>query len=95
MNGQVILMCITEYSGVAMVPIIIGLGQIARNMGFPAKFLPLLNLFLGFAASFLFSYASDIKTVIIQGLFLGLGASGLYSGTKNVIEGIKEKKDMK
>ncbi|PKM50703.1 MAG: hypothetical protein CVV02_10485 [Firmicutes bacterium HGW-Firmicutes-7] len=60
-------------------------GEVIKRAGLNVKFIPLINLGLGVCAAFLIY--SDIKQAIIVGLMVGLSASGLYSGVKNVIEG--------
>jgi len=40
--------------------------------------------FLGFIAN------PDLASTIIGGIIIGLSAVGLYSGTKNVIEGFRD-----
>lgn len=82
-------MDIEQYTGIAIIPTIMGLSHIAKQLGFPVKFLPLLSLVLGVGASMLFFYHGNLKAAILQGFYLGLSASGLYSSTKNVTEGIR------
>lgn len=67
--------------------IIIGLSQVAKIAGFPVKFIPILNIGIGVIISVVYHY-NDIKSGVINGIVAGLSASGLYSGTKNVIQGI-------
>jgi len=79
-----------EYAGIAIVPLIIGLSEVIKKIGFNQKFIPVVNLILGLIAGIVFISPGNIKVGIIQGLFIGLSASGLYSGTKNVIQEIKQ-----
>jgi len=78
-----------EYAGIALIPLIIGLAEVIKKIGLNSKFIPLVNLILGLIAGIIFLNPGDIKAGIIQGLFIGLSASGLYSGVKNTVEGIK------
>jgi len=79
-----------EYAGIAIVPLIIGLSEVIKKIGFNQKFIPVVNLILGLAAGIIFTSPGDIKVGIIQGIFIGLSASGLYSGTKNVVQELKQ-----
>ena len=67
-----------EYAGIALIPLVIGISEVIKKIGFNQKFIPVVNLILGLAAG------------IIQGIFIGLSASGLYSGTKNIIQELKQ-----
>ena len=78
-----------EYAGIALIPLVIGLAEVIKKIGLNSKFIPLVNLILGLIAGIIFLNPGDIKAGIIQGLFIGLSASGLYSGVKNTVEGIK------
>lgn len=80
-----------EYAGIPIVPVIIGISEILKNLGFNAKFVPVVNLILGLMAGILLNL-DDIKKGIVIGLAVGLSASGLYSGVKNVHEGIRRKR---
>ena len=80
-----------EYLTLVLVPILIGvLEVIKRSDIINPKFIPIVSLVLGVLLGIIFS-GFDLKDGIIAGLFLGLSAVGLYSGTTNVIEGFKNK----
>ena len=79
-----------EYAGIAIVPLIIGLSEVIKRIGFNQKFIPVVNLILGLAAGIFFLNPEDLKAGIIQGIFIGLSASGLYSGTKNIVQELKQ-----
>lgn len=53
------------------------------------KLIPVLNLILGLAAAFVYLDVNP-EIAVFEGIKMGLIASGLYSGTKNVVQGIKE-----
>lgn len=70
-------------AGVALVPVILGLVQVAREAGLPSRFAPLLSLAIGLGGGF----AAEAPTApynwqqaAVVGVALGLSASGLYSG---------------
>lgn len=80
-----------EYLILVLVPILIGLLEVVKKAKlFDDRFIPLVSLVLGLILGVVFS-GFNIKDGIIAGLFLGLSAVGLYSGTTNVIEVIKNK----
>jgi hypothetical protein len=74
----------------AIVAVIVGLGEVAKMNGLIPKFVPILNLTLGVVAGILYSDNADITIKVFEGLMMGLMAGGLYSGVKNVNEGVQE-----
>lgn len=74
-----------EVYDVALVPLIVGVIEVFKRVGLPAKFSPLVAMFLGITLGILYLDVA-MKEGVIIGLALGLSASGLYSGTKNMIE---------
>ncbi|UQD53296.1 hypothetical protein C0971_15655 [Bacillus methanolicus] len=74
-----------EIYDVAIVPLILGIVELFKKGGLPAKYSPFVAVVFGLL--FGVFYISDVvKEGIIVGLMLGLSASGLYSGTKNIVE---------
>jgi hypothetical protein len=70
-------------SAVAIVPVIVALVQVAKMVGLPSKFSPLVSLGAGILISFLFgNETGNISQSILSGVVYGLSASGLYSGIK-------------
>jgi hypothetical protein len=78
-----------EYAGVALIPLVIGISEVLKKTGFNAKYIPVINLVLGLTAGMAILNPSDVRAGIIEGLFIGLSASGLYSGTKNLTQEIQ------
>lgn len=74
---------------VALIPLITGLIQVAKLLGLPSKYSPLIGLVLGVLSGIFYVHPQDIAGGVLVGLMLGLGASGLYSGTKNTKEIVK------
>lgn len=74
---------------VALVPVIIGVSEVAKRVGFPAKYIPVLNLVLGVVAGFIYAAPANPAEAALVGIALGLSASGLYSGVKNVAQAVK------
>lgn len=73
-----------EFYQFVVIPIIIGIVEILKRVGLPIKYSPLAALALGlFFGVF---YVETVKAGVIVGLMVGLSATGLYSGTKNLRE---------
>lgn len=72
-------------------PIMVGINQAIKGLGVPTKYIPFINMALGLAIG-IFYFNEDIKLGILNGLYLALGASGLFSSTK-YIHGTYIKKD--
>ena len=68
--------------------VVIALAELIKRMGFNTKYIPLVNLVLGVLFSAVYS-GFDFKAAIFNGIVIGLTASGMYSGVKNVAQGIK------
>jgi len=77
---------------VAQIALIIGLAEVAKKVGFPVKYIPIIDLVLGLISGIcVFGIAMDlgIANGVLVGLALGLSACGLFSGIKNVAQGGK------
>ncbi len=79
-----------EIYQIAIVPLIVGVVELLKSIGLPNKFSALVASLLGIFIGVFYIYPRDILRGIIVGLSFGLSASGLYSGTKNTVEGVKE-----
>lgn len=67
--------------GVAVVPAVIGLTQIAKTAGLPTQFAPVIAVILGILAGLAEMYGAQwpiIQTIVV-GVGLGLSSVGLYS----------------
>ncbi|WP_315114582.1 holin [uncultured Clostridium sp.] len=73
-----------------MTGIVMALSEMFKRFGVSSKFIPVLNLLLGIAAGMVYVFPQDTKTAVLSGIIIGLTASGLYSGAKNVSEGLQE-----
>lgn len=67
-----------------LVAAIIGLTEAAKRSGMSSKWAPVVSIVLGLGASFAFN-EGELPQLVIEGIILGLTASGLWSGTKAVI----------
>lgn len=75
-----------EVHDVAVVPVIIGGVEIAKRLGLPSKFSPVLATVLGVTIGIVYVSPTDIAQGVLVGASLGLSAVGLYSGAKNTKE---------
>ena len=72
--------------GIAVIPAIVGLVQVTKDIGLPANYAPLCAVCFGLLAGFAQFYAGQAAWIsaAITGIALGLSAVGLYSGAKTV-----------
>ncbi|WP_461205567.1 hypothetical protein [Clostridium sp. DL1XJH146] len=84
-----------EFSGTAIahIPIVAAINMIFRRIGIPQKFLPLLSLFIGILYGIIALGTEDIRKGILEGIIIGLGASGLYNDGVEVTKKLKNKID--
>ena len=75
---------------VAIIPLIIGVTELVKKLGLPDKFAALLSAVLGVVIGLVYVAPENPLEGILVGLSMGLAASGLYSGTKNTVEGVKK-----
>lgn len=76
-------------SPMAQVALIIGLAEVAKNIGLKNKFIPILDLILGIISGvcmYGIALGHGVVNGIIIGIALGLSACGLFSGVKNLKE---------
>lgn len=67
----------------SLVAVVVAFVQMAKGMGVPVKYAPLLAVILGVGFMAGRNTAYDFETVF-NGMIVGLAASGLYSGAKAV-----------
>lgn len=76
---------LTTIAGVALVPLIVGITELAKLLGLPARWSALLAVSLGLVASLGYQAAGSAPAgrawadALVAGLALGLSAAGLYS----------------
>lgn len=76
-----------------LVAVVIGiLEAIKRTEIVNHKYIPLISLAIGIPMGIIYS-GFAIQEGILAGIMIGLGAVGLYSGTTNVVEGIRARKE--
>ena len=79
-----------EVYQIPIIPLIVGIVELLKGLGLPSKLSALVAALLGIFIGVFYVYPKDIPRAIITGLSFGLSASGLYSGTKNTVQGVKE-----
>jgi L-cystine uptake protein TcyP (sodium:dicarboxylate symporter family) len=78
-----------EVYNVAIIPLIVGVVELLKQVGLPTKFSAVVAAALGIIIGIVYVAPDDILRGVLVGLSLGLAASGLYSGVKNTVEGVK------
>lgn len=73
---------------VSAIPLVLGLVEVAKIVGLPSKFAPLVALTVG--VTYALSLNGVSALTIVEGITYGLSASGLYTGTKTVVSAIQE-----
>jgi hypothetical protein len=73
--------------GIAVVPAIVGLVEVCKDLGLPTRAAPACSVIFGVLAAFAQFYAGTWPWIqaAVLGIALGLSAAGLYSGVKTVI----------
>ena len=72
------------YDDAIIVPLIIGITQMAKRVGLPKKYAAMFSWGLGLVLAYAYVSPRDMKDIFIIGSALGLSASGLFSGTKSI-----------
>jgi len=66
--------------------VIVGISEVIKNLGLKCKYIPLFNLVLGIILSVFFMTDFGWQESVLQGLIIGLSASGLFDQTKLITE---------
>ena len=76
--------------GIAVIPAIVGLVQVVKDLGAPSNYAPLAAVVFGLLAGFAQFYAGQLPWIsaAVTGIALGLSAVGLYSGAKTVAQNV-------
>jgi len=70
--------------------VIVGVVELLKRIGLPAKLAPVVALVLGLAAGIVYVAPGDLRQGVLMGIVLALSAMGLYSGGKSTAESIRE-----
>lgn len=76
--------------GIALIPVLVGLNELLKRSGLPARYIPLSSLIIGFFFAFYYLAPGDFKRSLLLGTVIGLSAVGLFSGTKNTFVRVKK-----
>lgn len=69
---------------VLMVAVTTGITEVIKRLGISKRFVPLVSLVIGVGACAVF--VGMTPDVLLQGVIVGLTASGLYSSTKATLD---------
>lgn len=85
MNTQILF-------GVAVVPAVVGLVEVCKDLGLPTRAAPAAAVVLGVLAAMAQLYEGQWPWIqaVVLGVSLGLSACGLYSGAKTVIAKVSD-----
>lgn len=75
-----------EITTAVLTALVIGIVEIAKQIGLNTKYAGLLAVILGILATLGLSFFQVTTTVIFTGIVIGLSAAGLYSGAKALIK---------
>ena len=67
-----------------LIPVVVGVVQVIKMTGLSSRYLPVISLILGMVGAVLIG-AFD-STSLVQGVIVGLSASGLWSGVKATVK---------
>lgn len=71
--------------GLALVPIVIALTQIVKMWVLDSRYAPLVSIAFGIAGAFIIPVpTTTIGLTVLQGILIGLTASGLFTGVRAV-----------
>jgi hypothetical protein len=76
-----------EVFGVSAVLVVMGLVQLAKNLGLSPRYAGVLAVLIGVVGSMGYTYQADAPWLqaVYVGAAIGLSAAGLYSGAKAVM----------
>lgn len=71
------------------IALIMAVAEILKGIGLPHSAIPLMDIALGMtSAVFMYEKQYGLYKSVVIGLIFGLSACGMFSGVKNVMEGI-------
>ncbi|MCR5479491.1 MAG: holin [Ruminococcus sp.] len=82
-------------SPVGLTVLVIGIAELLKKVGYPTKYIPLVDLafgILGGVSVFGVELKYGVFKGIIIGIAIGLSACGLFSGVKNIIKNEEDDK---
>ena len=76
-----------------IIPVIMSIVELIKGLGMPKKYSALAAVVVGVLMGIFFIEPGSIRSGLFKGIVYGLTASGLYSGTKNTYEQVKNNID--
>jgi hypothetical protein len=73
-----------------MAPILIAIATLAKQLGFPKKYIPIINLIMGIVAALVYMEV-DTKIAVFNGVITALAASGVYDVVKKSFKPTNQK----
>lgn len=67
------------------IPVVAGLVEIVKGLKIDSRYAPIASIVIGIAVSFLFGW-DQWQWGVLNGIVYGLSASGLYSGTRALLD---------
>lgn len=80
----------------AQVALVIGIAEVCKRLGVPARLIPVIDLVLGTVTGLTVYHGGqgvELVASVMIGLAIGLSACGLFSGIKNVAEYARGEED--
>lgn len=74
-----------EISLAVITAVVIALVEVAKKVGLPSRWAPVLSIVLGVVGLLSLTFFQPVTTVVFTGLVVGLSACGLYSGVKATV----------
>lgn len=78
-----------EAYGIALIPVVLGLVELLKRLGLPSKWAPVASLALGLVAGFFYMAPGKPAEAILDGIAVGLGAVGLWSGSRSTAQALR------
>lgn len=72
--------------GIGLIPVIVIFVEVLKQvLNVPKRILPLINIFLGQIAAFVYVAPGEPKQAVLIGLVMAFSAMGLWSGAKSTV----------
>lgn len=78
-----------QWDSAVLVAVITALIQVAKVVGLPSRWSPILALVCGILVGVFYTHSPDLTSGILQGVIMGLASIGFYSGPKNIARTMK------
>ncbi|HYE81203.1 MAG TPA: hypothetical protein VEG39_03440 [Clostridia bacterium] len=82
-----------EINETVIVPIIMSIVEMVKGLGMPRKFSAVVAVIVGAVTGTFFIEPQNFRIGLFKGIVYGLTASGLYSGTKNTVEQVRDNRN--